>query len=495
MTGQPPTAIDPDAILQDALAAMDTPRAEVMLPTVAHALRQAPGDFRLWHVHGLIMRQLDRRELAIPSLERAAALAPAVPIIAHGLARTRCEAGVPSAEAYGRALALAPGDPLIMTGMTSALFADGQGDAAIGGLAQVLSRSPTWVDGHKLLSDMRWMNGERDGFTRSFDEALALHPDHYDLRRQQLVSLVHAEHWAAVLAAIARGRQAIGERPLFGVNEAICHAELGETESADRLFKPFVGIDDSAVQIRRVRHFLRSGRADEAVPLIDNWLGRDEANGFWPYASIAWRVTGDPRGQWLEGDERFVGVYDIADRLPSLDQLAATLRALHKARGQPLDQSVRGGTQTDGNLFMHIDPLIVATREAVRSAVADHVSRLPDRDSRHPLLRSPRAPINFSGAWSVRLRSGGNHSNHVHPMGWISSALYVDLPPDLGRDQAGWLTIGEPQAQLDLDLAPLRMIEPRPGRLVLFPSTMWHGTRPFHDGERLTVAFDVAVPQ
>ena len=45
-----------------------------------------------------------------------------------------------------------------------------------------------------------------------------------------------------------------------------------------------------------------------------------------------------------------------------------------------------------------------------------------------------------------------------------------------------------------LDLPPIRLIEPRPGRLVLFPSTMWHGTRPFAQGERLTVAFDVARP-
>jgi hypothetical protein len=80
-------------------------------------------------------------------------------------------------------------------------------------------------------------------------------------------------------------------------------------------------------------------------------------------------------------------------------------------------------------------------------------------------------------------------------MGWLSSALYIALPPDLGKDQAGWLTIGEPQAQLGLDLPPLRVIEPKPGRLVLFPSTMWHGTRPFQVGERLTVAFDVATPQ
>jgi len=36
------------------------------------------------------------------------------------------------------------------------------------------------------------------------------------------------------------------------------------------------------------------------------------------------------------------------------------------------------------------------------------------------------------------------------------------------------------------------LIEPKPGRLALFPSWMWHGTRPFAEGERITVAFDVA---
>jgi hypothetical protein len=100
--------------------------------------------------------------------------------------------------------------------------------------------------------------------------------------------------------------------------------------------------------------------------------------------------------------------------------------------------------------------------------------------------------VQFTGSWSVRLVGGGFHANHVHPMGWLSSALYIALPPDLGKEQAGWLTLGEPQAELNLDLPPHRMVEPKPGRLALFPSWMWHGTRPFGEGERLTVAFDVA---
>ena len=65
------------------------------------------------------------------------------------------------------------------------------------------------------------------------------------------------------------------------------------------------------------------------------------------------------------------------------------------------------------------------------------------------------------------------------PAGWISSAFYVALPETRwAATDSGWLKLGEPQAELGLDLAPFRTVEPKPGRLVLFPSTMWHGTMP-----------------
>jgi hypothetical protein len=94
----------------------------------------------------------------------------------------------------------------------------------------------------------------------------------------------------------------------------------------------------------------------------------------------------------------------------------------------------------------------------------------------------------------VRLRGGGFHANHVHPQGAISSALYLALPERAEGDpsEAGWLVLGEPPRDLGLDLPPHTKIEPKAGRLALFPSWMWHGTRPFAEGERMTVAFDVA---
>ena len=489
-------ALDPDRVVADTIAALRTPRAPAMLPDLERALRHAPKDARLWHLKGLIHRSQDRRELAVPALQRAVELAPADPLIAHGLARTLYEAGLPSVDAYAGALRLAPGKTTLLAGLVSALLAERRIAEAIAGLERGVARQPQWTEGHELLSNLRWLEGERHGFARSFDEALELHPGDLALRRQQILTLLHANHHDEVLAKIVEGRSVLGDNLLFDVNEAVVRSETGDTERADALFDRLKDVADGSTQIRRVRHLIGSGRPADAAVVLEPWLKSAEAFGFWPYAATAWRMTGDPRSEWLEGDQRFVGVYDIADRLPPLDKLAATLRALHTTKGQPLVQSVRGGTQTDGNLFHLIDPNIVALREAIRATVREHVEQLPARDPDHPLLAPPREPIGFSGAWSVRLQAGGFHSNHVHPMGWISSALYIVLPPDLGESEAGWLALGEPRtSSFPVDLPPARLIEPRPGRLALFPSWMWHGTRPFGVGERLTVAFDVAVPQ
>jgi Flp pilus assembly protein TadD len=479
-------------VASEALASGD---AEKGLKLLSPAMKRGTGNSGLWHLHGLILRQLDRREEALRSLRKASELAPGSAKIAHALARTLFEAGLPSLEAYGRAVRLAPADTEVLAGMTSACAAEGQAAGAIDGLGQLLTRSPQWVEGHSLLARLRWAQGERDGFARSFEGAVAAQPRNLPLWREWLIALMHAEQWDEARRVIAKGRSAAGDNAIFAANEAIIAAESGDCEMAEALFQPFVDIDDATVQIRRIRNYLRWGRPADADEIISAWTSGPEAFMFWPYASIAWRMLGDPRWAWLEGDERFVGVYDIADRLPPLDVLADKLRRLHSLDSQPLEQSLRGGTQTEGDIFMHVDPVLVQLREAIRATVAEHVAQLPASDPAHPLLGPPRQPIGFSGAWSVWLKTGGFHANHVHPMGWISSALYVVLPPDLGKGEAGFLSLGEPKAPtLQLDMPPFRAVEPKPGRLALFPSYTWHGTRPFGEGERITVAFDVAVP-
>jgi len=102
--------------------------------------------------------------------------------------------------------------------------------------------------------------------------------------------------------------------------------------------------------------------------------------------------------------------------------------------------------------------------------------------------------LRYAGSWSSRLKDCGFHVNHIHPEGWISSCYYIAVP-DAAKDESarqGWIKFGEPG--FDIALPIRRSIQPVPGRLVLFPSYMWHGTVVFHGAQsRTTIAFD-AVP-
>jgi tetratricopeptide (TPR) repeat protein len=489
--------LDATAAYNAGIDALGMGLEDAAIPLLEAAARHHPREARLWQVKGLLHRQIEELEPALGDFARAAALAPADARIAHSLARVHLEAGLPAVDLFRKAWALAPADGDLILGLIAALVAEEGPEAALAQLEQVLAAHPLWIPGHHLASGLRWQMGARDDFTRSIEAVIARNPRSLDLWSALILILIDGDLYERVLDAVNRGRAAAGQALLFDVNEAVARSELGEGTAVDPLFARLAGVDDATVRVRHIRHLLRTGRPAEAAALAETLRGGEAAPLVWPYLATAWRLTGDPRWAWLEGDPSLVGVYDIADRLPPLGLLAERLRTLHRTTHQPLEQSVRGGTQTDGALFARIEPEIRVLRKAVIDTVAEHVAQLPPPDPEHPLLSLRRdARVRFSGSWSVRLTGGGHHANHVHPMGWLSSALYVALPPPeaRGEEPAGWLTLGEPQAQLGIDLAPFRLVEPKPGRLVLFPSTMWHGTRAFDAGERLTVAFDVAAP-
>ena len=114
------------------------------------------------------------------------------------------------------------------------------------------------------------------------------------------------------------------------------------------------------------------------------------------------------------------------------------------------------------------------------------------RAPNHPWSGRKADKFKLSGCWSVKLKPNGYHVNHLHPEGWISSAFYVSLPEvtKTGDSQEGWIKFGEPRWPVP-HCTVEKVVQPKEGRLVLFPSYMWHGTIPFSQGERLTAPFDV----
>lgn len=489
-----PDAQTAEQLASDALKAGEEEAAIPVLRVAAERLRSA----RLWQWTGLLQRAIDEHSEALRSFETASRLAPNDPGIAHGHARVALEAGIDAVELFARAQSLAPSDGAIIIGRTAALLAAGLGKAAEAELDDLLRRAPLWIEGHDQLAQLRALLGKRERATESIERALAVSPASGELWAALLGTHLRRQDFRQVLRDLDRARKAGVQPGLLAQFAAICAAELDSEIYPAPLFAGAPPDLATALSVWRIRHLLRVGRIEAALPLIDAALKTEQAPLIWPYASLAWRISEDPRWEWLEQEASLVQVFDLSPNLPPIPELERALRSLHRAEAEYLDQSVRGGTQTDGPLLSRIDPVIRRLRSAIVGAVEQYVASVGASDEAHPLLSQRRdRRVRFAGSWSVRLRSGGRHSNHVHPQGWLSSALYVTLPRhnDGEPDDAGWFTLGEPDEALGLDLPAWRKVEPKPGHLILFPSWMWHGTRAFAEGERLTVAFDVAPPR
>jgi tetratricopeptide (TPR) repeat protein len=179
--------------------------------------------------------------------------------------------------------------------------------------------------------------------------------------------------------------------------------------------------------------------------------------------------------------------------------LIAHLNQLHVTRRAPLQQSVRGGTQTPGNLFAQSkSPLIHSLKHSIADVSQPFFSRLKSAglNESHPIITAfPDTPY-FHASWSIRTAEGGFHKSHIHSKGWYSSACYIDVPEVINDESdAGYLVLGKPPFKTKDELEPDYSIKPKAGSLILFPSYVWHATQPYQGkGNRLVVAFDVGAP-
>jgi hypothetical protein len=447
----------------------------------------------------MAQREAQDMAAALGSIAEAAIVAPNDLRIALVHAHIAYECWQPAAELFARAAELhtaeAPAHLAITRSRAQALNAEGEWCAAQALLRDTLASHPGWIDGHRALATL-CVTGGMEEFDTCFAEAIAVQPANLALRLAWFHMLATARLWDKARAVLGDAQTAFGEPRALRLAHAFFLAESGEGGHRTDLFDALGDVQDVGLDLARTRHALRIGQPEAALAIAMPHSRSPAARSFWPYISLAWRLIGDPRVSWLDGSPVFIGYQDDVLTVEECTALAATLRRLLVLQAPYLEQSVRGGVQTDRHLFFNPDPLIQHLRIRVRDAVGRYVANLPPPEKGHPLLGQVRDDVRFEGSWSVLLRKQGFHSNHTHNMGWISSAFYVQLPPPdkLGPSPAGWLSHGTPPPELGLGLPAYGYVEPKVGRLALFPSTMWHGTVPFDDGERLTVAFDVKLP-
>lgn len=355
----------------------------------------------------------------------------------------------------------------------------------------ILDKVPQNAQAHTDLAELVWMRtGDAAAATAEIDRAVAANPDSIVLKVIQARILNQVGKREEAREAIDAALAVSPEEP----NLLAARAKLSGGEGlafAEQALRQRPG--DTDLLALTCQAALAAGDAERAAEVAARLVERRPLDQFFiALQATAWRLLGDPRYAEVYDYDRTTFVQQLdtprgwSNLTSYISDLAAGLHEMHVLRAEPFGQSVRGGSQVTILSAKH--PAVAAVQKALEAPIRQTLAAIAANG--HPLGARNTGAWRYTGMWSVKLRSQGYHGDHVHPEGWLSSACYVELPPLPGHE--GWLKFGEPGVALKTPLAPERFVEPAPGRLVLFPSYMWHGTVPFNsDKPRMTFAFDL----
>ena len=375
----------------------------------------------------------------------------------------------------------------------------GQIDAALTDLTASHARSPSNF-ALRTLAGTYWMLGDNDNFVALLDES-AKKPE---LAVTSAEILRQSGDPVRALAVLTKARDFAALPPQSWSVAANAHIDLDEAQEAEVAALACLAEcpDDRTIMGCLISSLLMQGKAADALPHIEKMRKAEPCGQHWiAYEASALRLLGSERYGQLVDLERFVRSYrlPVPDGFNTIDEFNhAFLQALdvwHQYETHPLDQSLRHGSQTPRDLTSINDPVINAFYDALDEPIHQYMAAVGSSPE-HPLTARNTGNYRIAGAWSVKLHGGGQHINHVHSEGWISSAYYVAVPEEeqSDEDKAGWIKFGEPPFRTTPPSPPEKWIRPTAGTLVLFPSYLWHGTQAIRtDAVRVTAPFD-AVP-
>lgn len=459
------------------------------------------GSARYWSARAASERDAGDLAAAAASYDRCLLLEPGHQRGLHGRARVALETGErDAADRYAAALAVSSGDANLWLGRAMALEAAGDVAEALQ-IAKALSdQMPGWLDGHRYLAELRLNIGESGedadsgAFADHYATAVTRLPENAELAVAWSNTLAGADRFAGASSVAEQALARMPDDPRVGLAAAMYASACGDLARAEAIFAALPGRDADRC-IEEARHRLRLGDPQAADALLEAALVQQPHHvSAWALRSIAWRLLADPREEWLHGQEGLVTRLPLHMEDIQWEETLALLNGLHDDSFLPVGQSVRGGSQTRGALFSRSELPLRRLHAAIVKVIDRYREQLPAKDLSHPLLRHRDDNLSITGSWSVRLAPGGRHTVHIHPRGVLSSALYLGLPPPQEDDpRAGWLELGGAPPEMGINLPPSAAIEPWERHLTLFPSTLFHGTRPFSRGRRMTVAFDVTT--
>lgn len=491
--------------LEAAIVAHQRGALEEAEAAYARVLAVEPANARALRLRGILARERGDLEQSRRLLGEAAAAAPHDPEPLSELALTELAAGgLAAGERQLRAaLVRAPGNLKALANLGAVLLYRGHVREAITVHQQLLEQRPDDLEALSNLAQAFVEAGDGEAALAALDDALDFAPGHPQLLAARGGVLCALGEFAEALPAL---EQALAIEPRDDIalaNLGYALAGLGRHDSAAGALRRALAAnpDNARAAADLVNLLHRLGDSAGAMSLGERFLARHPGERL-VLATLAllWRDLGREQEAAAVLDlDGLVFVTDIpvVEGFADLAEFNATLGGLIVSAPQldePLSKATRGGSQT-GELDLAGQPALQAFAGLVAAAVDSATPALRRHaGAAHDLARHVDRPWGLR-AWATLLASGGHQTPHMHPQSWLSGVYYVSVPEEIGAggDEAGYIEFGAPPERYFTQQPPVtRRIEPREGRLVLFPSYLYHRTLPFDaTSVRISLAFDV----
>lgn len=181
------------------------------------------------------------------------------------------------------------------------------------------------------------------------------------------------------------------------------------------------------------------------------------------------------------------------DESERLNEALKTLILAKESEDPGVRRSNIGGWHSDDDLFAWPDPAVSALQEAALGAVQAVV----------PLMVGGSCDFQARLAgWANVSRAGAYNKRHTHPGCQVSAVYYVEAgtPPTDEAPESGTFEFIDPRSHAEMSALPGEdvgrtvALQPLNGRMVLFPSWLYHQVNPYHgEAERISISFNAHV--
>lgn len=505
VTNRDSAEVSASGLLQEAMSLHQRGRLSEAEISYSHVLDLDPHHPRALRLWGVLARERGQLGTSLGLLTRLAEIAGDDPASLNELALTHMMAGhLHQADAgFRQALVRDPDFHKALVNLGALLHRRGHLHEAISIYRRYLVLEPGDLEVRCNLANALMDAGQSDAALAECDAALSISPDNPFLLANQGGVFCGLEEFELARRVLEQVTTADYVDDMALINLGFAYSHLGKAQKAvDVLNRAVIAYPDNArAAADLVNACVAVGEIDKALEICEDFLVRYPGERL-VLANYAYALRDAGRideASVLLDFTRLVNVQDV-DLPPGYESLASFNHALATyIQGHPslLADPVRKAT-TGGEQSGELDPAdnsaLSVLAALVDGFVLDTVQQYRATGfSEHPAM------VCAAKAWTLRiwatvLQAGGYQTPHLHPMSWLSGVYYVQLPTDL--ESTGGLEFGLPPKHLFVKSEPEKYpVEPREGRLVVFPSYFYHCTKPFFSEQpRISIAFDV-VPE